>query len=307
MKRILFAIVLCGLIVPAFAADFTPGYTFSDVESDPNNLVTSNTLAQLVANATARTNLIGDRAEITVTGTNYQLLMWTGTTALKRVSLWSLLPTNSIRSWQLADGAVGTVQVAANSLTWSNLSTNALDGLTLYSNLLVNAPTNGPGTNTFFLSAFSDNTGTNGSPTNLQVRLTPLADLTRSAALTNLVNTLAQAVTATNVLTNSFTSLDYSLSAAQIANTNHNLVTAPHFVNWVVVCNTADAGYTTNDEVQVWCVSHGDKQAFASGANSTNVFLSLQSTSGLVVAGKDGTASATFTASRWKARCYARP
>lgn len=104
-----------------------------------------------------------------------------------------------------------------------------------------------------------------------------------------------------------FSSIEYSLSSGQIADTNHSLGSTPRFLNWVMICKTSDNGYAVGDEVPVSAVqnSTGDP-SFVGGANATNVFIVFAS-SGASIRNKSTGNLGTITTARWNTKCYAAP
>lgn len=106
-----------------------------------------------------------------------------------------------------------------------------------------------------------------------------------------------------------FTSIEYSLASGLVADTNHNLGTTPVMVRWVLVCKTADLGFSVGDEVDVAHFYNNvtANQQFSSGGNATNVFLLLRDTGNINVRKKSDGDDGSITASRWRAKAYARP
>lgn len=85
---------------------------------------------------------------------------------------------------------------------------------------------------------------------------------------------------------------------------------APYFVRWVLVMgSTTENGYSEGDEVDVAAFSDSNSTveycSFTWGADTTNVWFVLNSTATLLAKHKTTGASATFTAARWTAKCYA--
>lgn len=292
------------------AGDFTPGYTFSDVDSDPNSLVTSNALWRLIGDGTLKTNAIVDRTEITVTATNDFLLIYdTSTNLLRKVSLNSLLPTNSVQSWQLATGAVGTAQIGTNFLRNLHFLTNWVDEVEVNTNWTVNTSTNGPGTNVFILIGTSVNVGTNGYPTNTVLRIAPLRSLTTSATFTNAVQ--AQITASAEA---AFTGQTNLPAAGGLATLAHGLGVAPTRIVPRIVCVTNDAtlDWVAGDEVNIdsW-LANADETFGAWWADATNVYVrrgsvntmqGINKTSGL----RTSITAANFT-NNFRLKIYARP
>lgn len=111
----------------------------------------------------------------------------------------------------------------------------------------------------------------------------------------------------TLLLTN-FVSYEYPLSNGMSVNTNHSLGITPKIVNWVFVCKTNDAGYAPGDEVSVWSFYNDDshRPTVSGGVNGTNVFMNAAYTA-INVRRKDTGLDGGITATRWRAKCYARP
>lgn len=110
------------------------------------------------------------------------------------------------------------------------------------------------------------------------------------------------------VLSN-FTSIEYSVAAGAIANTNHSLGTTPRRVFWVMVCKTADVGFVPGDEepASSFYRDASGTSIFAAGANATNVYAAMRTSTPIHVVRKDTGASDSITDSRWRLKCYAFP
>jgi hypothetical protein len=111
-----------------------------------------------------------------------------------------------------------------------------------------------------------------------------------------------------------FVSTLYSLpgSGGVVANVAHGFTNTPSSVQWVLVNQTGEWGYLPGDEISVQNVlrSNGNKNpVFGSGANTTNVFLSLYYSAGdgYDIVSKTNSSSQALTAGNWEAKCYARP
>lgn len=110
--------------------------------------------------------------------------------------------------------------------------------------------------------------------------------------------------------TNAFTSAEFSISAGAIANVAHGLGVTPQQVRWVLVCKTTDLNFAVEDEVPIeHFVGPSAEARWSAGGNTTNVFLTLFSSTGstLIMFNKSTGNAESATLSRWRAKCYARP
>lgn len=261
------------LTTTARAAQFTPGYTFSDNESDPNNLVTSNTLYQLVFLATARSNLITDQTLATTIDTNFYTLAVSNGTFYK-VSLTNPLPTAAIGTQHL------NFTLDGSGLTY--------DGTNLAANV---------DTNTIQI--------TNDV---LTLNLSTFSNLVQILS-TNIAQYLVTNYTATNY----YVSAEIAMPAAGVAITNtHTLGVIPSAARVVLLCKTADIGYVPADEVNIAAAgrwSGGDTPAFTFWINTTNWGLARSDqASAIELFSRGGTSTETpITESRWRVKLYARP
>lgn len=147
----LLAIAYCLLSVPARGAlELTPGFTFSDVSTSPNRIVTSNRLFTLVGSAVPLPGLITNRTLATITDTNFYWLA-SSNGVLYRVPGALLIPTNSLNGTNIASGiaGIGLSQDTDFSLR-VNVDTNTVKitndvltlNLTTFSNLVAIISTN---------------------------------------------------------------------------------------------------------------------------------------------------------------------
>lgn len=115
-------------------------------------------------------------------------------------------------------------------------------------------------------------------------------------------NIVAPAVT-------NFITGEYTLADGLIANTNHGFASLPRWVRWVLVCKTADVGYSVGDEVDVAMFdTTDDRPPWVGGGNSTNLFLvQLAGFTSCDVPNKTNGAQTSITYTRWKAKGYAHP
>lgn len=256
----------------------TPGYTFSSTEhADTSKLNRLGNPSIVITGTVGGTNAgIG---AATINGTMMVDTFVDGTNIT-----WN---SASPRRLKIVDGGVGVTQISSNI---AGLGLTGGSG----TNLNVAVHTNG------WLSIY------NGK---LSVTTNGLG-IEAINGLTNVINTLSSNMTSTVLSNQTFTSLDYSIVAGVVANTNHSLGVKPKFVSWVLVCVTNDLGYVVGDEVAPGSFMMQDAQLpmFAWGANTTNVFLIKSAQAGdQQIARKDTGVAGDWTATNWKARCYARP
>ena len=256
----------------------TPGYTFSSTErADTSKLNRLGNPSIVITGTVGGTNAgIG---AATINGTMMVDTFVDGTNIT-----WN---SASPRRLKIVDGGVGVTQISSNI---AGLGLTGGSG----TNLNVAVHTNG------WLSIYNDQ---------LSVTTNGLG-IEAINGFTNAVNTLSSNMTSTVLSNQTFTSLDYSIAAGVVANTNHSLGVKPKFVSWVLVCVTNDLGYVVGDEVAPGSFMMQDAQLpmFAWGANTTNVFFIKSAQSGdQQIARKDTGAAGDWTSTNWKARCYARP
>jgi hypothetical protein len=112
---------------------------------------------------------------------------------------------------------------------------------------------------------------------------------------------------------NSFSVLSAgTLAAGVMIDTAHGLGATPGWVRGVLVCQTAELGYSIGDEVQytsmISSTDSGSNNRVPGGsvmANATNVHMCLINGTPFIVT-KDGTTQSNVTAANWKAKIYAR-
>lgn len=93
-----------------------------------------------------------------------------------------------------------------------------------------------------------------------------------------------------------------------LIDTAHNLAGTPQSVRAVLVCQTAEAGYSINDEIDIpgtGTLTYGGI-IFTWGANSTNVFITKNNTYTLSSFNKSTAAGFNLTLANWKAKIYAQ-
>lgn len=128
---------------------------------------------------------------------------------------------------------------------------------------------------------------------------------------TNRGQTVGVEVFARILRTNGFATAETTLAAGGMIDTAHGLGLTPGFVRAVLVCQTTDAGYSVLDEVDLASAGNNTGNntffpAFSYGANQTNVFATLNTTS-FWLPNKSSGATAAVTPARWKLKIYARP
>lgn len=99
-----------------------------------------------------------------------------------------------------------------------------------------------------------------------------------------------------------------SIATSNIINEAHSLGATPQHVRAVLVCQTADAsGYIPGDEVDinVVCQSASGGITWTWGANSTNVWLSLNTAANGIFNKTNPSGVVTFTTGNWRAKVYA--
>lgn len=172
--------------------------------------------------------------------------------------------------------------------------------------LLTNAPpvtaislTNPPisGADTFLLWSTATNTD-NPAGTNSHVA---------KVSYSTVSNTLQQAWAAqlqTNFVSG-LLAVPNANNSIVTTNTAHGLPGKPQLVRWVLVCQTAELGYVSNDEVDVASLydAGGTKPAFTWGADATNVWL-IEGNKPAVYK-KDASGASAMTLADWDAKCYA--
>lgn len=90
----------------------------------------------------------------------------------------------------------------------------------------------------------------------------------------------------------------------------HGLSNAPTVLRWVMVCTTAELGYSVGDEVDLSTVSDNGSGTghWNVGANATNVFVVARNNNNIQLYNftTQGTGT-TITLGNWKLKCYAYP
>lgn len=202
--------------------------------------------------------------------------------------------SSSPRAIRVKDAGIGVSQlssaVAGPGLTGGSgvPLTNNVDGSTLM--ITNDVVTLGTNINPSFLAA-SNNFVLVGTASNKVVAV-PLAQFA-----TNFAGQIT------------FTVTNQSLAAGSIYNAAHSLGVTPGFVRWVIVMgSTTELGYLEGDEVDLANASQtAANPMFGYGANTTNVWLVVDSVVAVNINNKSTGARALITASRWKAKCYIRP
>lgn len=264
-------ILLTWKVVAELTAVVSPGYSFSSAERP-----TTSTL-----------NLLG-RPTVLVYGT---------------IDGSNGVSPNSISGDQLVSGFPGTnltwdgssprKLVVANSGIWPpQISTTiAGDGLTGGAGTALSVVVDGT---TIVITNDTVTLGSNVQPANI-------------SGFTNTVYAIASSAATNAAATNRYVSPLLVLGAnTVVTNVAHGLGATPTIWKWVLVCQTADAGYAIGDEIGVESIEqNGDVNTFVAGANATNVFL-IQGV-GTEITTKAGVENSDITLIRWRAKCYARP
>lgn len=104
-----------------------------------------------------------------------------------------------------------------------------------------------------------------------------------------------------------FVSQEYDLAAGLIAEVPHGLGGKPQLVRWVLVNRTTDNGHAPGKELDAafFAISDNNNQAFVGGADDVNVAFTMNASGTLFSLTRANGTEAVFTASRWKAKCYA--
>jgi hypothetical protein len=332
MGRIrLMGLMLALLVLTAAGADINKGYTFTPGEKN----VTHTKLNNLVDAASINTSFFTDKTATTAPGANDVLLLYSASAAgFRKVTLNNLVLANgnlildqtedtnpATNDWVLSYDVSGS---ALKKVTWQSL---------LNSDGLINARTNWltPNTNTFLL-AYDAGTWskverqnlfhdffTTQQFTNLDAAVS-LSGSDRfwieSAAesgprtitldgVRNYIDASPGTIALTNQLPVTFVSDEADVATGLAVNVAHGLGGVPQQVHAVMVCKTSDLAWAVGDEVSAsgFNISNANP-AISWGANATNVFVSVESTT-LGIRRKDTGVGATITTSSWKLKVYA--
>ena len=116
-------------------------------------------------------------------------------------------------------------------------------------------------------------------------------------------------------LAQKFVSIEYPLTNVSYSiSTNHGLSVTPQSVRWVLVCKTAELGYSVGDEVsaEALVASADNSRHVVEGANATKVFFAyagagnaMQLPNKTSPAAPQTLTSASSVISNWKLKCYA--
>lgn len=103
-----------------------------------------------------------------------------------------------------------------------------------------------------------------------------------------------------------FTSAEQAIVTGATISVAHSLGAIPVRVRWVLVCKTADLGYSVGQEVDVATAMNGNNNnAMAMfGADATNVFLVIN-THVWQIYSQTTFGAASITTGNWKLKCYA--
>jgi len=105
----------------------------------------------------------------------------------------------------------------------------------------------------------------------------------------------------------SFTSAEIAVvSSSATITVNHGLGAQPRRVRWVLVCKTAEQGYSVGDELDVTSVREISSAGIHAsiGANVRQAFLVLNSSSGWQLFNFGTSANASLTNANWRFKCY---
>lgn len=288
------AILFCSFCLLLTArADVTatvyPGYTFTDAdESDGITIEKLNLAARPTVEITG-----------TLGGTNVSL----GAGSVNGTVLADTVVDDV--TLEFNDGvAPRHIRVKAEGIATSLLTNSAVNLSKTKTNLLVDGVFADIATNDVL--AFGDvSAGTN-------TRVATLEQVLTNAAVLELVSRmLTNTYSFTNFMNaGQFATAEYALATGLMINTNHPWSNStPSMVRAVLVCKTADRDYAVGDELDVQNAGYGGAQATSYGANKTNVWLSLATTTPFVTLKNDGDVSSsyTITAARWRIKLYAAP
>lgn len=242
------------------------------------------------------------------------------------------------------------VAIAAGSITGTMLSGTVVDGVTLDFDgsspraieiMTQGVYTNNLNTNDFgqglaggldtkvhvVIDANTIQTNVNGqlyvNTTNLALRIT--ISPTNTSGITNsIIGAGADGLNTNLTLGNTFTISNGVLRLTHFVSTNvnitahngftlslpHGLSNAPTVLRWVLVCTTAELGYSVGDELDLSTVGDSGSGSvhWNYGANSTNAFIVARNNNNIQLYNftTQGTGS-TITLSSWKFKCYAYP
>lgn len=105
-----------------------------------------------------------------------------------------------------------------------------------------------------------------------------------------------------------FTSAEATITQNTVVVTAaHGLGIVPTRVRWVLVCKTAELGYSVADEMDVTAASDSGTNGThaGQGANATNVFLVVRNNANYQLFNYSTMAATNITAASWRLKCYA--
>jgi hypothetical protein len=103
-----------------------------------------------------------------------------------------------------------------------------------------------------------------------------------------------------------FVSAEFSIVAGLAADTAHGLGAVPTGSQWVLVCKTAELGYSIGDEVDVLPSDQSSDQNFNAGKNATNIFVIVRQTGTIRLLNKTtGVLTTTLNTANWRLKGYA--
>lgn len=346
MKTLIAIVLSLLLALPAWGSDLTRSITFAN-----GSRLTAAQLHELLDGATiASSFLTGKDTATNLLGADY-LLLYTAVppAGFRKIRATAALYNNTAL---ITDATAKSAPTAADylllydatGLQLAKTSIGSLQSNITYTLSFTNLDFHSTPTNNDKLLVFSAQYGSNrvASLASLITNLPALGWGTNSATnyiqLTNadqipIFSTVVTTNGVSNVLSKvtflqlsnaiagvpsaSFTSTNVNLAAGSVLNMAHGLGATPSVVRWVLVCTTANAGYSIGDEIPISSVvgsSAWETDAlptFTGGANATNVFLSYYKTTPtsmeLNVVTKNADGMTGLTEASWKAKVYAKP
>jgi len=158
--------------------------------------------------------------------------------------------------------------------------------------LATNVPTATTATNGDFLTGYSTNDNTVAKFTVKQIQ--------------SYVTNAANSPTMTNGLPAKFVSSEFSITTGLPVDTAHSLGAVPTQVQFVLVCKTAELGYSIGDEVDVLPMDQSSDPNFNAGKNATNIFCVVRQTGTIRVLNKTtGVLTTTLNTANWRLKGYA--
>lgn len=294
----------------------------------------------------SNTNLITAQTEDTSPGTNDLFLTYSITDgAFRKVQLQNVLsalvssnlfalatPTDAsnlftlqLESGTMTNLAFDTAPILSDTL-WIWDSTNNTNRQIALGSLMTNVPTTAHLTNTDSFRFVSTFTATN--PVLSQINVTNLAaglitnlpavstigtndrlavfSGTNAVSTNNFAGTFTFQQVATNIARH-FVSTNITLQTGALnADIPHGLGAIPTSTSWVLVCTTAELGYSVGDEVNVMSTEQsGGSINFSVGANLTNIFIATSVTNAMRIINKTSGAITAAVPGHWALKGYA--